>query len=52
MDVFRRHGRKLMRLSVSVGNARALAFYRKLGWTAVGTRPNKEPMAIMEYPIE
>jgi len=51
-DVFRRRGMKVMRLSVSISNARALAFYRKLGWTAVGTRPNKEPMAIMEYPLE
>lgn len=52
VDVFRRHGRKLMRLSVSISNARAIAFYRKLGWIPVGTRPNKEPMAIMEYPID
>jgi RimJ/RimL family protein N-acetyltransferase len=52
VDVFRRHGRKLMRLSVSISNASAIAFYRKLGWTAVGTRPNKEPMAIMEYSID
>ena len=52
VDVFRRQGKKLMRLSVSISNARAIAFYRKLGWIAVGTRPNKEPMAIMEYPID
>jgi aminoglycoside 6'-N-acetyltransferase len=52
VDVFRRRGKKLMRLSVSISNARAIAFYRKLGWIAVGTRPNKEPMAIMEYPID
>lgn len=52
VDVFRRRGKKLMRLSVSISNARAIAFYRRLGWAAVGTRPNKEPMAIMEYPIE
>jgi aminoglycoside 6'-N-acetyltransferase len=52
VDVFRRRGKKLMRLSVSISNARAIAFYRKLGWAAVGTRPNKEPMAIMEYPID
>jgi aminoglycoside 6'-N-acetyltransferase len=52
VDVFRRSGKKLMRLSVSISNARAIAFYRKLGWIAVGTRPNKEPMAIMEYMID
>jgi ribosomal protein S18 acetylase RimI-like enzyme len=52
VDVFRRRRKKLMRLSVSISNARAIAFYRKLGWVAVGTRPNKEPMAIMEYPID
>jgi aminoglycoside 6'-N-acetyltransferase len=52
VDVFRRRGKKVMRLSVSISNARAIAFYRKLGWTAVGTRPNKEPMAIMEYAID
>jgi RimJ/RimL family protein N-acetyltransferase len=52
VDVFRRRGKKLMRLSVSISNASAIAFYRKLGWAAVGTRPHKEPMAIMEYPID
>jgi len=52
VDVFRRRGLRLMRLSVSVSNARAIAFYRKLGWIAIGTRPNKEPMAIMEYPLD
>jgi GNAT superfamily N-acetyltransferase len=52
VDVFRRRGKKLMRLSVSISNARAIAFYRRLGWTPVGTRPNKEPMAIMEYAID
>jgi aminoglycoside 6'-N-acetyltransferase len=52
VDVFRRRGKKVIRLSVSISNAPAIAFYRKLGWTAVGTRPNKEPMAIMEYLID
>jgi ribosomal protein S18 acetylase RimI-like enzyme len=52
VDVFRRRGKRAMRLSVSISNAGAIAFYRRLGWTPVGTRPNKEPMAIMEYPID
>jgi aminoglycoside 6'-N-acetyltransferase len=52
VDVFRRRGKRAMRLSVSISNAGAIAFYRRLGWAPVGTRPNKEPMAIMEYAID
>lgn len=37
-----------MRLSVAVTNEGAIAFYRRLGWEAVGARPNVRPMAIME----
>ncbi len=42
-------GMRLMRLSVSVRNEAAIAFYRALGWRAVGMRPNREPMHVMEY---
>ena len=47
--VFSRLGRPRLRLSVSTHNAAAIAFYRKLGWVTVGTRPNREPMEIMEF---
>jgi ribosomal protein S18 acetylase RimI-like enzyme len=50
-SVFRARGMERMRLSVSVQNAAALAFYRKLGWVAVGTRPNREPMEILEFAL-
>ena len=52
VDVFRRRGLHAIRLSVSISNPGAMAFYRRLGWTAVGTRPNREPMVIMEYPLD
>ena len=51
VEVFRRRGMHTLRLSVSEANAPALAFYRALGWRAAGMRPNKRPMAIMEYPL-
>ena len=47
--VFIAVGRRTLRLSVSTRNAAAIAFYRKLGWVSVGTRPNREPMEIMEF---
>jgi ribosomal protein S18 acetylase RimI-like enzyme len=49
VGVFERLGRRTLRLSVSTQNAAAIAFYRKLGWVTVGTRPNREPMEIMEF---
>jgi ribosomal protein S18 acetylase RimI-like enzyme len=49
--VFRRRGMAALRLSVSVRNESAIAFYRKLGWVPVGARPNKEPMEILEYAL-
>jgi ribosomal protein S18 acetylase RimI-like enzyme len=51
-DVFRRRGMRAMRLSVSISNPGALAFYRRLGWAPVGTRPHREPMVIMEYELD
>jgi RimJ/RimL family protein N-acetyltransferase len=50
-SVFRALGRRALRLSVSTQNAAAIEFYRKLGWVAVGTRPNREPMQIMEFTL-
>ena len=47
--VFTARGMRAMRLSVSVRNDAAIAFYRRLGWRAVGMRPNREPMHLMEY---
>jgi ribosomal protein S18 acetylase RimI-like enzyme len=49
VEVFRELGRDVLRLSVSVQNTAAIAFYQKLGWTIVGTRPNREPMHIMQF---
>lgn len=48
-SVFRSLGRDVLRLSVSVRNTAAIAFYRKLGWVVVGTRPHRETMQIMEF---
>ncbi len=50
-EVSRRRGKRVMRLSVSLANAGAIMFYRKLGWEVVGSRPNKAPMAIMEFEL-
>ena len=51
MEEARRRGVRLMRLSVSQANSRAMLFYRRLGWVVVGTRPNVKPMAVMEIPV-
>ena len=51
MEVARKLGKRLMRLSVAQGNAQAMLFYRRLGWVVVGTRPNVKPMAVMEVPV-
>ncbi len=51
VSVFRRRGMRSLRLSVSIRNAAAIAFYRKIGWACVGARPNKEPMEILEYDL-
>jgi ribosomal protein S18 acetylase RimI-like enzyme len=52
VDVFRRRGSKAMRLTVSISNARAIGFYRRLGWEAIGTRPHREPVVVMEYRLD
>jgi len=49
VQVSRRRDKRAMRLSVSFTNVPAILFYRRLGWEMVGSRPNKEPMAIMEF---
>ncbi|MGZ5659956.1 MAG: GNAT family N-acetyltransferase [Usitatibacter sp.] len=46
--VFEARGMRAIRLSVSHRNADAEAFYRRLGWKRIGTRPNKETMDILE----
>jgi len=43
-----RHGVRVMRLSVSPTNLRAMAFYRKHGWRDLGPRPGRENMNLME----
>lgn len=49
VKVFADRGLRAIRLSVSRTNEDALAFYRRLGWRRVGTRPNKETMEILEF---
>jgi ribosomal protein S18 acetylase RimI-like enzyme len=49
--VFAARGKRGLRLSVSRSNARAIAFYRRLGWRRVGQRPNKETMDILELAL-
>jgi ribosomal protein S18 acetylase RimI-like enzyme len=51
VEVFTARGKRGLRLSVSRSNARAIAFYRRLGWKRVGMRPNKETMDILEFPL-
>lgn len=50
-EASRQRGKSAMRLSVSLANAPAIMFYRRLGWQMVGSRPNKSPMAIMEFTL-
>jgi GNAT superfamily N-acetyltransferase len=49
--VFAARGMRRMRLSVAESNTAAIAFYRALGWQRVGTRPNRETMDVMEFPL-
>ena len=51
LQVCRHREKRAMRLSVSFTNVPAIMFYRRLGWEMVGSRPNKEPMAIMEFAL-
>lgn len=51
MRASRERGKQLMRLSVSQRNAAARRFYKRLGWTEAGARPNRLPMTIMEIPV-
>jgi len=48
VSVFSRLGKRAIRLSVAARNAEALAFYRKLGWRSVGSRPHREAMEVLE----
>ena len=47
----RERAMRRMRLSVAITNEPAIAFYRRIGWDVVGTRPNVQPMAIMEFTL-
>jgi ribosomal protein S18 acetylase RimI-like enzyme len=49
--VFSRLGKRAIRLSVSAKNDAALAFYRRLGWRAVGSRPHREAMEVLELAL-
>jgi aminoglycoside 6'-N-acetyltransferase len=48
-QVSRDRDKRAMRLSVALTNVPAIMFYRRLGWQMAGSRPNREPMAIMEF---
>ncbi|HSS26349.1 MAG TPA: GNAT family N-acetyltransferase [Usitatibacter sp.] len=48
VSVFSGQGKRAIRLSVAARNAEALAFYRKLGWRSVGSRPHRETMEVLE----
>ncbi len=52
VSVVRARGMRLLRLSVCRTNARAIASYRKLGWTCAGERAHRmRPMQVMEYAL-
>lgn len=51
VSVFSGLGKRAIRLSVAARNAEALAFYRKLGWRSVGSRPHREAMQVLELPL-
>lgn len=52
MEQARLRGRRLMRLSVSRGNAAATRFYRRSGWVVVGARESRgQPLTVMETPV-
>ncbi len=48
---FRARGMRAMRLSASRANRRAIAFYEALGWRAVGERPHRVPMTVLEFAL-
>ena len=52
VSVYRKLGRKALRLHVSQDNERALAFYEKLGFTCIGTESGSiAPLNLMEKSI-
>lgn len=51
VSVFSGLGKRAIRLSVAARNAEALAFYRRLGWRSVGSRPHRETMEVLELPL-
>lgn len=51
VEVGRRRGRRLLRLSVALANQRAITVYRELGWVEVGPKPHRLPMATMEFDL-
>lgn len=51
MSVFAARGVRIIQLTVSVQNSRALGFYQKLGWKNIGLRPGREDSLLFEYVI-
>ena len=51
MDFMRRHEVQFAHLSVSLTNARALAFYHKHGWKDLGLRPGRDNVNLMEHDV-
>ena len=48
---FKAVGKECLKLSVSPENGRALAYYRKMGWTSLGPRPGREHMLLFSYDL-
>ncbi|HEX4333468.1 MAG TPA: GNAT family N-acetyltransferase [Usitatibacter sp.] len=51
ISVFSGLGKRAIRLSVAARNARALSFYRRLGWRVAGRRTHREAMDVLELAL-
>ena len=51
LNMFADMGVRVVRLTVSTQNSRALGFYQKLGWRNLGLRPGEEDSLLFEYAI-
>lgn len=51
VEVARRRGRPMLRLSVALANRHAIEVYRKLGWVEASRRAHRMPMMFMEFSL-
>lgn len=51
MNMFAAQKAEVVRLTVSVENQRALAFYQKLGWKNLGPKSERKDSLLFEYAI-